>query len=62
MDLFASLVDLFARVNKYILQVEVIRIVRGNEDRDKNRKGKDSDEGVSQRKEKAMRYDDTPQL
>ena len=34
----ASLVDFFARANKYMLHIEVMRVVGGNEDRERKRK------------------------
>lgn len=39
-----SLVDLFARANKYVLHMEVMRVIGGNEDREQKRKERDVEE------------------
>ena len=39
-----SLANLFARANKYVLHTEVMRAVRGNEDRERKRKEHDIEE------------------
>ena len=42
-----SLVDLFARVNKFMLHIEVMRTIGGNEDREQKRKERDIKEDFS---------------